>query len=269
MSTFLVRTLSGFIYALLVIGSILTGRFVFAFLIFLFLIMGLVELRNLVKGFDSLYGKITLFGINILFYIGWMLYSFDIAGKDLLVVIFVFCFSMLISNLFVKKEYPGKFFGNLILSLAYLAIPMIIINQLFFTADKTYTAQILLGMFVIIWLYDSFAYISGALFGKHKLAPNISPKKTWEGAFGGLLFSLVGAYAMSQFFIGYSIAEWFGLAVVVVICGTFGDLFESYLKRKAGLKESGSIMPGHGGILDRLDSLLFAAPFVYIYILLV
>ena len=269
MSTFLIRTLSGFIYALLVIGSIITGRYVFSILIFLFLIISLIEFRKIVKGFDSLYGNITLFGVNILLYLGWMLNAFDLVGKEFLVAIFALSLTMLLSHLFVKKEYPGRFYGNLMLSLVYLTIPLIITNQLFYKADNTYTIQILLGMFIIIWLNDSFAYISGVLLGKHKLAPKISPKKTWEGAIGGFIFSLAGAYLLSLFFTDYNAIEWFGLTVIVVICGTFGDLFESFLKRKAAIKESGSIMPGHGGILDRLDSLLLAAPFVYIYILMV
>lgn len=269
MKTFLIRTLSGFIYAVLVIGSILIGPKVFSILILLFLILSLLEFRKLVKGFGTTFAVVTLLGINILLYIGWLSKTFDFVGKEFLVVTLVLSLILLLVNLFVNKEYPGKFYGNLMFSLVYLTLPMIIINQLFYTADGNYTISILLGLFIIIWLNDSFAYISGALLGKHKLAAKISPKKTWEGAVGGLIFSLGGAYILSMFFTDYSVKEWLGLAVVVVIFGTFGDLLESFLKRRADIKESGSIMPGHGGILDRLDSLLLAAPFVYIYILLV
>ncbi|MEZ5084119.1 MAG: phosphatidate cytidylyltransferase [Bacteroidales bacterium] len=269
MNTFFIRTLSGFIYAVLIIGSILTGPYGLSILLFLFLILSLNEFRFLVIGFGTTFAKVTLFAINILFYIGWMSKTFNLLGKEYLLVAFTLSLLLLLVNLFVHKEYPGRFYGNLLFSLVYLTIPLIITNQLFYTADNTNTIQILLGMFIIIWLNDTFAYITGALIGKHKLSPNISPKKTWEGAIGGFVFSLAGAFVLSLFFTEYNTRLWLGLAGVVVIFGTFGDLLESYLKRKAAIKESGSIMPGHGGILDRLDSLLLAAPFVYIYILLV
>lgn len=127
---------------------------------------------------------------------------------------------------------------------------------------------LLAGIFIMIWAFDSFAYLVGRYLGKNKLMPKISPKKTWEGFFGGLIFSGLSAYLLSLYTGVDSLQTWHWLllSLIVVISSTFGDLFESSLKRSHGLKDSGNFMPGHGGILDRIDSLLFAMPMAYLFI---
>jgi phosphatidate cytidylyltransferase len=107
------------------------------------------------------------------------------------------------------------------------------------------------------------------MFGRHKFFERLSPKKTWEGTIGGALFGIAGSFVLSLFYPELTIPEWIGYALTIIIFGTFGDLFESMMKRTAGLKDSGNIMPGHGGILDRFDSILMAAPFAFIYIVFV
>ena len=124
----------------------------------------------------------------------------------------------------------------------------------------------MISILVLIWVNDSFAFIVGKNFGKTKLFVTVSPKKTVEGFIGGFAFSLIAAYFISTLNKDFSLTNWFIIAAIVSIIGTIGDLVESKLKRQANIKDSGTIMPGHGGILDRLDSLLFAAPFVYLYI---
>jgi len=141
-----------------------------------------------------------------------------------------------------------------------------------------------LALFIFVWVNDTFAYLVGIKFGKHKLFERISPKKTWEGFFGGLVFAIFAGFLLYHWSYGShpnphicdcvvypltTIIKWTGLAIVVVIFGTIGDLFESYLKRSLNVKDSGTILPGHGGLLDRLDSILFAAPAAVIYLLLV
>lgn len=132
-----------------------------------------------------------------------------------------------------------------------------------------HSISLLLGFFIVIWTNDTFAYLSGMFIGRHKFFERISPKKTWEGTAGGLVFGLAAGYILSLFFDDFSLSEWLGYALTIIIFGTFGDLFESLIKRTLGLKDSGNIMPGHGGILDRFDSILLAAPFAFIYIVFV
>ena len=151
-------------------------------------------------------------------------------------------------------------------SLGYVALPLALLNVIMsITAPR-----ILLGMFVFIWLYDTGAYCVGMLLGRHRLFERISPKKSWEGVFGGIAFCAAGAFAthywFDELFQVPDLATWVGLSVVVAVFSTFGDLVESLIKRTVGVKDSGNIMPGHGGILDRIDSLLLVAPAVLVYL---
>ncbi len=129
-----------------------------------------------------------------------------------------------------------------------------------------YNPNLMISILIMIWVNDSFAFLVGKNFGKTKLFVSVSPKKTREGFLGGLAFALLAAFIISKFNNDFTLINWFIIAFIVSVIGTIGDLVESKFKRQANIKDSGSIMPGHGGILDRLDSLLFAAPFVYVYI---
>ena len=119
---------------------------------------------------------------------------------------------------------------------------------------------------MLILASDSGAYLAGTAFGKHKLFERISPKKSWEGAIGGLLFSMAFAVGFSYYLDFLSVWEWVGLSLITVIAGVYGDLVESLLKRSVGAKDSGTLLPGHGGVLDRLDSIVLATPFAYVYL---
>ena len=154
-------------------------------------------------------------------------------------------------------------------SLGYVALPVSLLNVIMsITAPR-----LLLGMFVFIWLYDTGAYCVGVLLGRHRLFERISPKKSWEGILGGIALCVAGAYAIHYWFDELfqvpDLATWVGLSVVVAVFSTFGDLVDSLIKRTVGVTDSGRIMPGHGGILDRIDSLLLVAPAVLIYLLLI
>jgi phosphatidate cytidylyltransferase len=125
-----------------------------------------------------------------------------------------------------------------------------------------------LGFLVILWLNDTGAYLVGSLIGKHKLFERISPGKTWEGSAGGALFALLTAWGLSFIFKQLDVSQWMILSLIIVVTGTLGDLVESMLKRSLALKDSGDILPGHGGILDRFDAVLLSAPFVFVYLAL-
>ena len=123
-----------------------------------------------------------------------------------------------------------------------------------------------LAFMLMLWANDTGAYKFGVRFGKHKLFERHSPKKTWEGFFGGLATGLIAAYLISAQFGDLTIMQWLSVSLIIGTAGTFGDLFESMLKRSMSIKDSGSLLPGHGGLLDRFDGLLFAAPLVFIYL---
>jgi len=169
----------------------------------------------------------------------------------------------LIVNLFkdgIKRDTNAR---KIFISLFYVGGGVIFLTMIPY--QETYFAKFLIiGIFLLIWINDSFAYVVGKSIGKTKLYEKISPKKTVEGFIGGLVFSMVAAYILSQYNNDLNDFQWLILAFVVVITGSLGDLIESKFKRQAGVKDSGAILPGHGGLLDRLDSLIFAAPFAYL-----
>ena len=131
-------------------------------------------------------------------------------------------------------------------------------------SSNDFAKLLIMGIFILIWVNDSFAYLVGKTLGRHKLYPKISPKKTIEGSLGGLIFALLAAYFLAKYETSLSLLQWIILAIVIVIAGSLGDLLESKFKRIAQVKDSGAILPGHGGTWDRLDSLVFAAPFAYL-----
>jgi len=154
-------------------------------------------------------------------------------------------------------------------SLGYVALPVALLNCVMsITAPR-----LLLGIFMFIWLYDTGAYCFGMLLGRHRLFERVSPKKSWEGVIGGIVACLAGAWVthnwFDEFFQVPDLTTWIGLSLVVAVFATFGDLVESLIKRTVGVKDSGNILPGHGGILDRIDSLLLVAPAVLIYLMLI
>ena len=151
------------------------------------------------------------------------------------------------------------------LGVVYVALPLSLLTFLAFDTNNQYSYHLILSLFILVWLSDVGGYFAGVNFGKHKLLERISPKKTWEGVAGGLVLCIVGAYILSQFLPTMNIYMWLVLGVLVSISSIIGDLIESMLKRSANIKDSGNVLPGHGGILDRFDSVLFVIPIVYIF----
>lgn len=150
----------------------------------------------------------------------------------------------------------------------YIVLPLLLIISASYT-NKQYNPELIMGVFIIIWCADTFAYLVGRAIGKNKLAPTISPGKTIEGFIGGIIFSMLAGYILGIYYTSIPQLHWLIMAGGIAIVGTLGDLYESSLKRKANFKDSGNIIPGHGGVLDRLDSFLFAALFTYFYLLFI
>lgn len=167
------------------------------------------------------------------------------------------------AELFRKKEDPLSNISVALAGLAYVALPLCLLCALAFVGG-IYSPWLTLAIIGVVAVNDTFAYLTGILLGRHKLFERISPKKSWEGFFGGLLFA-VAASVLFGHLMGGSLIFWGGLGVVIVGGAVLGDFIESLLKRSAGVKDSGNILPGHGGLLDRVDSLLFTVPLVYAY----
>jgi phosphatidate cytidylyltransferase len=167
-------------------------------------------------------------------------------------------------ELFSKETQPFKEFSLWLFGFIYVVIPVALYSQLSMTANATYQPIVALAPFLLIWTNDTMAYLSGRAIGKTPFFPRISPKKTWEGTIGGAICTLVLAYFFGPKLGGWDQNQWLIAAAVVAVFGTIGDLVESMLKRSVGVKDSGNIMPGHGGFLDRFDSFIFAAPFLWL-----
>lgn len=261
-----IRAISGAIYILLLIGALFMQE-ALVILLAIFGILSLIEFSKLIK--LKSYFQFVIF---LLLYFGfWFICIYNNTLKEsnvaiqILLVITVFVNLLLIKDLFAEKKIP------LFESKRYIATTFYLTSGFVFmllTANLNgkFSPLLLLGGFILVWVNDSAAYIVGKNFGRQKLFPSISPKKTVEGFLGGLFFACVSSYFISKYTETLPFNSWLILAIIVSVIGTFGDLIESKFKRQAGVKDSGVIMPGHGGLLDRLDSLIFAIPFVYLFL---
>ena len=224
------------------------------------------------RGEVSVNRPIVIMGSCYLFFVFWLNSMTQSSSLLLFVPYLALLLYLYIKELYSEHENPIANLGIIMLSQLYVVLPLSLINVLAFTQFQCYSDHaafyaIPLSMYVFIWINDTGAYLSGITLGKHKLFPRISPKKSWEGAIGGALATTASAFAIARLFPFMSVTQWIGMALVVVVFGTFGDLTESMMKRHLNIKDSGRILPGHGGILDRLDSMLFAIPAVVIYLL--
>jgi phosphatidate cytidylyltransferase len=159
-----------------------------------------------------------------------------------------------------KKPFTGVAFTYL--GIFYVAVPFSLLNLAVFSVDAVYHYEILVGCLLILWASDTGAYFAGTRFGKTKLFERVSPKKSWEGFLGGAFAAIVVAFVLSQYFVVLEDWKWLVIAGIIIIAGTYGDLIESLFKRSIEIKDSGSILPGHGGFMDRFDGLLLSAPFI-------
>jgi len=267
------RTITGIVILILVVGSIKLGPVVFAILFFAVTILGILELCKILESDSFLIDKsrVVVVVVGSLLYMIIALISLNIISIKYLLISLPLVFSLFILELYANRTKPFVNIAFSLICILYIAVPFSLLNLLFYPDFDFQDSNkgLLIGFFCITWTYDTMAYLSGLWLGKHKLFERISPKKTWQGTIGGLIFALLMAYAVYSYFGIYSVSTWFILAVIIVVFGTMGDLVESLLKRSMKIKDSGNILPGHGGILDRFDSVLISAPFVFVYLLLI
>lgn len=192
----------------------------------------------------------------------------NIIPDNYLTLILPFVPVMFIAELYRKNEHPFTSMSFTFFGLIYISIPFAALNYLSAPdiTNNVFSYKIILPFFALLWASDTGAYLIGTLIGKHKLMEKVSPKKTWEGVIGGALTAIAAAYVISIFVEEISVVQWMIIAVLTTVFGIYGDLSESLLKRRANVKDSGNLLPGHGGIFDRFDSITFAAPIILLYL---
>jgi phosphatidate cytidylyltransferase len=265
------RALTGIVFVAAVVGAICFDPIAFALLFALFTALAVNEFHSLVEAektskywklIQSL-GGVYLFGATFLSVGGY-------CSVKVMLPYVLFTMFMLIRELYARAESPIQNWAIAVLGQIYAALPFALMNFILFrntsTVEAAYSPIFLLALFSFIWVNDTGAYIVGSRFGKHRLFERVSPKKSWEGFYGGLFFACIASFGFHYFAPHIHWAQWMGFATVVVVFGTWGDLTESLLKRTIGVKDSGNILPGHGGLLDRFDSVMMATPAAWIYI---
>ena len=276
MKNFIIRTITGIIFVAAIVASFLKPE---AMVLLFSIVTGLTvwEFTGLVNARDGVTVNrfiCTVAGVYLFFAMTY--YCCDLYGGQAKSVVFipylVTIVYLLVAELYLKQPDPVSDWAYTMLSQMYVALPLSLLNVLAFPANTsgmvTFNTLLPLSIFVFLWVNDSGAYCVGSLIGRHKLFPRISPGKSWEGSIGGAVFVLAAAWAISHFLDDgmLTLPQWLGLGLVVVIFGTWGDLVESLFKRTLGIKDSGSILPGHGGMLDRFDSSLMAIPAAVVYL---
>ena len=264
------RTITGIVFVALTIGSLLLHPLAFMAIIYVYMIAGLLEFFRL-PGNLNIYPQRALgFVIGSVFYLVLSLSALGIIPPRTLAVLPPLFLVFFIAEFFRDKQKSIQNIAFGIFAIAYISIPLS--TLIFLLGTMLLEGQphwlFAFSFIMILWCYDTFAYLTGMLFGKHKLYEEISPKKTWEGAFGGTVFALAAAFVLSLFFKEINVYQWLTAALIIVISGTLGDLSESLLKRKFNVKDTGNFFPGHGGMLDRFDAVLFAAPALFCYLTL-
>jgi phosphatidate cytidylyltransferase len=272
----LTRTVTGSVFLLVVISAIVFHQLTFALLFLLIIIIGLIEFYSLLeknghhpqKWIGIIIGSLTFI---TLFFNNSSAYG--ITNLILPIYLPVF-FTVFLAELFRNKPQAFSNIALTFLGIFYVSVPLSLWNLISIhygpqQASPTYNWHYLLGYFFLMWTADTGAYLSGRYFGKHKLFERLSPKKTWEGFAGGIVLSLVVAWVNSIYYKELRLDQWVIVAVLTAGLGTLGDLVESMFKRSIDIKDSGNILPGHGGILDRFDGVFISSPFVVAYLLLI
>lgn len=265
------RALTGIILVAIMLTCILLGSKPFMFLFGAICFACLYEFYSIIDNenpgilrFFALIAGITPYLLQCLYYMDMISGRNSFPEMSLLVLSIIFSIYILMVLFSDNKQQSITLISYTIMGIMYIGIPFSLLVNLAFV-HNTYVPELIIGLFVLIWANDSGAYLIGSKFGKKPLYPQISPKKTMEGTVGGLGFALLAAWGISSIFTTFNGNHWIFVGVLVSIFGTLGDLVESMLKRNLDIKDSGSFFPGHGGFLDRFDSLIFCVPFVLFY----
>lgn len=275
MKTFYIRSLSAIVFAVIMLGAIWWSEASF-YLLFLLVALGAMrEYVKLVEQADPRYRAVSpwhrpcvyLLVVMVFFMLSgdhfrflYMPASFVGVCTGIALVIILFINEGLFMERFASRNMLYSLLG-----LLYIALPLALMVNLRLDHSWLGLPVLPLGIVFCLWINDTMAYITGSLAGRTPFFPSVSPKKTWEGTLGGIVLTIAAGAVYGYFGHTYSLADWVAVAALVAVTGTAGDLLESKIKRMAGVKDSGTLMPGHGGVLDRFDSMLAATPFIWLY----
>ena len=271
MKNLIIRALTGIIFVVVLVSAICIHPIFFLILFCIITGLTLWEFGGLVKHYENanLQRAVNVLG-GVYLFIATFVYANGLTDGKIFLPYLLFIMLTMIAELYYKAPNPINNWAFTLFAQIYCAGSFSMLN--FIGAEPgtpgvmSYTPLFIMAIFIFVWLDDTGAYLVGSLIGKRKLFERISPKKSWEGFFGGLILVLASSQAFAWFAPEISRLNWLGLATTVVLFGTWGDLIESLLKRTLGVKDSGHILPGHGGMLVRFDSVMLAVPASYIYI---
>lgn len=269
------RTITGILFVAILVGGILFSPLTFGLLFMLITALSVWEFARLVnqRADVAVNPFITTLG-GVYLFLAIYCYCTEATDARIFIPYLLILIYLLVSELYLKHPSPMNNWAYSFMSQLYVALPFALLCVLAFQRNAvesdsspiSFNAILPLSVFIFNWSNDTGAYCTGMLFGRHRLFERISPKKSWEGSVGGGIISVIVSLVMAHFFPFLSTLQWVGFALVVVVFGTWGDLVESLLKRQLGIKDSGNILPGHGGMLDRFDSTLLAVPAVVLYL---
>ena len=271
MNEFFKRSLTGIIFVAVILAGTIIYPLIFPLVFLTFLVLTQYEFYKLIE--KAGYTPQTLAGsvLGGLFFAVCNLTVKNIIPIQYYLLVFLVFIFIFLSEVLRKK--PAALINSMLTlgGFVYIAIPFSLLNFIVypnFPNNNQFNPWILIGIFIIVWVYDTMAYVGGTLLGKHKIFKKISPKKSLEGLISGAIFAIMAGVMNAVIFQSLTIFNWIISAIIIIVFGTIGDLFESKIKRSLNIKDSGTILPGHGGFLDRFDSLLFSIPIVYIWLIL-
>ncbi|WP_297088524.1 phosphatidate cytidylyltransferase [uncultured Draconibacterium sp.] len=270
MSNIVKRALTGIIYVAIMLGGTLLHPIVFAVVFAALLFFTQYEFYALVEKAGHHPSRIIGSIFGVIFFLVCFALSNDFLPRQFGFSFIPIVVILLIVEIFRSNKNTLENGGFSTLGFAYIALPFSLMNFVVHTTvngENTFYPWIMVGVYFILWINDSGAYLVGTKFGKHKMCKNISPAKSWEGLIGGAVLAVIMGITNAVLFQAVSMISWIVIALLTVVFGTLGDLFESKIKREINVKDTGTILPGHGGFLDRLDSLLFVIPAIFIWLI--
>ena len=261
------RIITATIGAAILLGGIIYSEQTFLVILILITSLSLIEFYALSESANVKPQRLFGLLINLLIFLPMIFHQIFETVSNLIPLLIVLPSMLFIRELYMKSKTPLFNVGITLLGIIYISLSLFCFYLIaFMGATQEYAYQIIIGFLFILWANDTGAYFAGKYLGRHKLFERISPKKTWEGFFGGLVLAGIVSFLIAKNNTDFSLIEWSIIAGIIVVIGTLGDLVESMFKRSVDVKDAGSLLPGHGGFLDRFDSLFISAPFVFFYL---